>query len=480
MGNRNAVAFIAGLGSGILGGIEKNKQEDRQKKLDARSDQEFDWKKGEQEQKERARKAVADAAQPVTVNENAATLDVSGKPVLYEDADVAGSDQRQAERMGQTGTTLQPAIAAGGIQYDNKAAAQAAASAANTPEAVTSRQADALAGIDPERAAALRASARQGEAADLSIKQSKDQMARDKMFRDTATLVARGGWQAIPKVYENYNDGNTAQVIEDGKGGATVVAVDKDGKEVGRKQFGDLQQFILGVLPQLDPKLWVTQSTHAADRAQDSDHRSAVLAETSRHNQAVEKTQGELAAAKIEAATARAEAARVKAAAAGQPVAITAKELEDASKTIATRMTEIYQPKEGMTPEERDGLGKQRDKAASEAHGIYRINNTAGNLVDTGTAIYAARLAADPAHLMQRTAQDGKTYPGVVVNGQFVVTGPPLMKKEQPKPAPPPTVPVKPAASVAASRGLPGSLSAVPGVQDASLRVQRGTDLMVR
>ena len=101
-------------------------------------------------------------------------------------------------------------------------------------------------------------------------------------------------------------------------------------------------------------------------------------------------------------------------------------------------------------------------------------------MIDTGTAIYAARLAADPKSLMQRAADDGKVYPGVMVNGQFVVTGPPLMKKDPPKSAAAPAAPAPAKPLPAAARPLPTSLDAVPGAKDTSQRVARGTDLMVR
>lgn len=469
----NAAAFFAGLGEGFLDGKDKQKKDARQKKLDDQADAEFQARQEDRQADKSKRRAVAAAGATVDVEQGAGGMT---KPATMDNRDVGQPDTAAMPNAG-----LLPGAVVQGKNYADPAQAQAAAAAANQPDARATRIAAAMYGAgDAAGGIQMEAAARQGKAADLQIKQAEEAAARDKMFRETASLVARGGWAAIPKVYDQYNDGNSAQVVEDGKGGATVVAMDKDGKEVGRKQFASLDQFMLGVLPQLDPKLWVTENARAGERAADAAHKTAVLDETKRSNQANEAIKGDVAAAKIDAATARAEASRAKAAAAGTPVGVTAKELEDASKTISTRMTEIYQPKEGMTPEERDGLGKQRDKAASEAQGIYRLNNTGGNVIDTGTAIYAARLAADPKSLMQRAADDGKMYPGVMVNGQFVVTGPPLMKKDPPKSAAAPAAPAPAKPLPAAARPLPTSVDAVPGAKDTSQRVARGTDLMVR
>lgn len=471
--SKNAIAFLAGLGSGYLKQSQLQDEQARQDEDRRMKREKHDADMQEVADRRRKDKALADAGATVAVNEDAATLDTSGKTTVYDNADVAGSDYRQARQMQeQTGAPVtaeapKKVFAAAGLPYDTKAGAQAAADTANAPEARRARQIAALDGIGkPLEAQQLQSAVTTNKAQAMQLSQAEEGAARDKMFRETATLIARGGWGSIPELYKRYDDGKDAKVIEDGKGGATVIQIDADGKELGKVVFPDLQQFMISQLPRLDPKLWLSETDKAAGRA-----------ETARHNRATEKNAADKTAASIEIAAARLDAATARraaqAAANADPGKVTAKDLEDANKVITARFTEIFQPKEGMGPEERAGLGAQRDKAASEAHGIWRINNTSGNVIDTGTAVNAARLAADPKALLQRQATDGNTYPGVMVNGQFVVTGPPLMKK----PAKPPAAAAAPAPKPLpiAAAGLPRTLGAVPGAADENVqRLQAG------
>ena len=157
----SAIAFLAGLGTGYLNQTEKEKERERQAKLDQITFDKAD-RDTEQYKKDKADKAnLAAAFKPATVNEQAATLDTSGKPVLYENADVAQSDFRQARRMAENGTpdaapaTINaptPSFAAAGIPYTDKASAQAGADAYNKPEAQNQRVITALGGVDPIKA----------------------------------------------------------------------------------------------------------------------------------------------------------------------------------------------------------------------------------------------------------------------------------------------------------------------------------------
>ena len=79
----NAAAFFAGLGEGFLDGKDKQKKDARQKKLDDQADAEFEARQKDRALVEKERQAVAEAGVPLAVNENAATLDASGKPVQW-------------------------------------------------------------------------------------------------------------------------------------------------------------------------------------------------------------------------------------------------------------------------------------------------------------------------------------------------------------------------------------------------------------
>jgi hypothetical protein len=278
MSKRNVVAFMAGLGSGYLRAKDNEDEKARRDKADARAQGLYDLTMDAERRRKADDEAVRVAGRDVVVNDNAATLGISGKPVVYEDAGVAGSDFRQArnmaERTGADPTAIAaptPVYAANGIAFDNKPAAQAAANSANSPEAQNARIAQAYRATGRQgEALRMQASAKQLEAADLSIKQLKDAKARDDAFRDVVTKFKAGGWAAVPKIYEGYDDGNTATVVEDGKGGATIVAIGKDGKEVGRQTFASPMDFITGAVARLDPKLYVgmEEKRSEADRAQ--------------------------------------------------------------------------------------------------------------------------------------------------------------------------------------------------------------------
>jgi hypothetical protein len=395
---KNAVAFFAGLGSGYLQQKDRDEERARRDKRDAREQEQHDATMAAHRKGQAADAAVVGASRPMVAGAGGMS-----KPDTMDNRDV--------------GLPENAALPNGGL---------ADSATANTPQAVRGRQVAALQGIDPERADRLQLSGKQAELTDLQLKDKKDTLTREDAFREATKLIATGGWSAVPQVYARYEDGFTAQVQEDGKGGATITRLNKDGKPVGSKTFGDLQEFILGQVAHIDPKLWVSETRLAAQAKADQANKDRDFGQRKTEfetNKDLQRQQLGISAGHLQIAR---DADKRAAASAG---VVTAKDLEDASKTIATRMTEIYQPKDGMTPQERDVLGKQRDKAATEAHGIYRINNLAGNVVDTNTAIWAARLAADPKNLMQRTASDGRSFPGVMVNGNFVVTGPALIAK---------------------------------------------------
>lgn len=150
MGKGAAGAFVTGLLQGGLAGYRYNKdQEDKDEERQIRlADQqmrreEADRRKEEADRVKGDRVALQNAAAPVTVNDQAATLSLGGgqQPVLHEDAALAAADARQARgTMGMPDVQApQPAVTAGGKQYGSRDEAQAVAAAANTPEARAER-----------------------------------------------------------------------------------------------------------------------------------------------------------------------------------------------------------------------------------------------------------------------------------------------------------------------------------------------------
>jgi hypothetical protein len=340
----NALAFVAGLGTGYLSSKEREKDRARQEKKDAQDQELHDARMHEINKTKKRDEALAKAYQETTVNEGAVTLDISGKPVVYESADVAGSDYRQARALQDRAPMDTPAaqasvapvvptgqiqangaavpapalippvaaaptpiappkatFAAGGIAYGDKASAQSAATAANAPDAQNKRAAQALRAMgDPAAAAALEATGRQAKLADIQLSQAEKQQVHEAAFREVTEAFARQGWNALPKIYENYNDGKTAKVAEDGKGGAIVTTYNDKGEQVGQKAFKDEMDFITGAVAKLDPKIWVTMKAQQVkdDRAQGNWEATHALAvdgknEARRHNLATEGLAGQ-------------------------------------------------------------------------------------------------------------------------------------------------------------------------------------------
>ncbi len=75
-------------------------------------------------------------------------------------------------------------------------------------------------------------------------------------LREVYGLLLKGGWACVPKAYERYQDGNTATVKEDGKGGAVVTVIGADGKPAGEHKFGSLLEFGERIFEGFDPDLW--------------------------------------------------------------------------------------------------------------------------------------------------------------------------------------------------------------------------------
>lgn len=112
--------------------------------------------------------------------------------------------------------------------------------------------------------------ARTSKDAERNSQLAQEQAQREGAFREVVGKFTQGKWAAIPEIYKGYNDGHSATVKEDGKGGATVQLFDGDGKPVGQQHFKNELEFITGAIAKMDPKLWVSkvESQESAAQAQ--------------------------------------------------------------------------------------------------------------------------------------------------------------------------------------------------------------------
>lgn len=281
-----AIALLAGAG---IGGYRKMKQDEkdeaRQKTQDDRADQKFQWEAQDRARQESERQALANAAKPVAMEMGAGGMT---KPDYMDNADVGLAGPGGTADL-PNGGLIEGGYKVQGKGYADQGAAQAEVDKQNTPEARVNRRVMALEGLgryeDADRA---RLGQIQLEGAGVNLRSGKLALetaeaaaSHDKMFREVVGQFHKGGWQAIPGIYDNYKDGFTANVQEDGKGGATITRYDADGKPAGQQAFASPMEFITSQLARLDPKLWVTTTQHAEDakRAQGNADRTHKLRE---------------------------------------------------------------------------------------------------------------------------------------------------------------------------------------------------------
>lgn len=429
MSSRGLAAFVAGLGTGYFQGEDKKKQEARQKRLDDQADElhgarmaELNDNATDRRQARADRDAIREAAAVRSVE--------TPNDVLNDD------DGNAMPAVGQFRT--------GGQRFETRDAAQSAADAANTPEARSKRVIAAMEGTGNVlgatqlRGAQAQVTEAEQKVADRALQRSISSLQTPEAIADFITRSPADGMDGKLKVQAVKSpDGKTFQFVSIGEDGTQkpagpVFANDAMGLEKARQTLAGY------TTPETRMAHYRWEQEQARATARDE--------ETSRHNKAMEKNTAEANAARADAAASRLALARMQSEQGTGRV--TAKDVQDASNNINSRVTEIFQPKEGMTTDERKALGAQRDKAASQALGIWKTNNLAGIVTDTGTAIMAATLAADSKNLMQRQASDGNTYPGVIVNGQFVITGGPL-QPASPAAAPAAAPPAGPGARAA-------------------------------
>lgn len=259
--SKNAIAFLAGLGSGYMTAgkdKEKQKRDDEDRALRNKASQ---LQIDQAEQTITDRRTIAQAGAPIAMVEGAGGM---VKPATMDNRDVGLPENAALPNQG----LQEGGYSVGGKAFTDPAAAQAELATQNAPEARTQRVLAAQYGIDPMKAIGMQRDMTQGKLADAQLRSVEDAQKHDAAFREVSENFMRQGWSSVPKIYENYNDGNSAKVVEDGKGGAVVSILNKDGQPVGQKAFANEMEFITGQIAKLDPKLWVSMKEKQADKAQ--------------------------------------------------------------------------------------------------------------------------------------------------------------------------------------------------------------------
>jgi hypothetical protein len=161
MGKGLGASFLSGVLVGTDRGLQRNREQERQDKIDAREQERYDAEKRDRDQRYADSIALRNAASPVEVSNGATVTGISSAPTTYDNADVASSDVRQARMLNTGGSPMQEgqdpsqfslsspvsstlASVVNGKAYSNPGDATAAAASLNTPEAMAGRVATAL------------------------------------------------------------------------------------------------------------------------------------------------------------------------------------------------------------------------------------------------------------------------------------------------------------------------------------------------
>ncbi|MCY1165190.1 hypothetical protein D9M73_50900 [compost metagenome] len=207
-----AVAFLAGFGTGMLDQTRRDEEKARQAKLDKITFDRADREAKTADREDRKQREIEAANADTTVTPGAAVtgLSTDGNAAQYTDADVAGSDLRQARQMAeQTGapapvTSVAPKFAANGINFDTQAQAGAAAKAANDPNAKAARSAAVIAKYDPVAGQQMRLANTQVNAA--------EQKEADQKWNQDLWGAMQAGHEGMAQLVSKSNGGSMAGV----------------------------------------------------------------------------------------------------------------------------------------------------------------------------------------------------------------------------------------------------------------------------
>lgn len=446
--SQGMVAFLAGLGGGLLQAQDKRRKQALEDEDRAERKEDRAYLKGERDRTIAIRNRLGDAAAPVTMES------VMTKPDTADNRDVGtpGTDlvDTGAKRVGQQ--TFAP---------DQQEQAQAALAEANKPGAATLRMADVLARSgDPVAAQNLRAGARQEKLGELQLDEAQ-RAALNRQY-DEALNAAVNSWADLPSfVNDAKHDGQggnlkiQTQPTADGKK-MQILKLNADGSTTPTSL-----SFSNDATGLMQAKAFISKGLSASDKLQHLhqqatiDRADAAQQETVRHNKEVERITG------MRAATAAAGAA--------QPAPIWDKGADDFLKS---RYTVKDPDTQAVTV---DGAGMQFAKTV--ALGVSRSNggDTTTALgkafeVDQRIQARARELTKDrPKEFAKEVASLRAKYMTAVTGGGAASKDDPLAEDAPPKLPPPPATPPQPGVL---DRVRSAAGRAINGMQAAGARYQ--------
>ena len=343
----NALAFVAGLGSGYMNAKNKARDQERQDRIEAeeredrllqRSQQTelHDTRMREYRREDDLRKGLADAAKPGVLMQNAPVLtNAGGQQVVYgspETAEFAGHDAIMARRAAEA-PNAPDAVAPvglggavtlnGNVQPDLQTAQKGLASYDDAKSILARQQAAYNTAGMPDKAMGLKTAQLNLDDSEMDNQRKVLDFVSAKANRAFEERVrANGGdvFKTVADVYTETNVGGLAGVkvlpvqSEDGKT-ISLSAISPDGSQrviktypSGQAGMAMAMQDQLSVPPEIKAQ-WLHESAKIEEdkkrRTEDVDHRNRQLDATVRHQAAMEKNASDRTASSIEIANLR-------------------------------------------------------------------------------------------------------------------------------------------------------------------------------
>lgn len=429
-----AVAFLAGMGAGYLDSEKRQQDKARQDARDKREQDEFDAKMADRKQADADKQALRDAAAPV-----AADAAPVAPPIGSMDAPRAPEDQ---------------GIRVAGKTYTDKASADAAVAAANTPGAQRKRiSAALLAQGKVVEADQLATNELTNKANQIKVDQAQRDEANQAFDSGIRKALQSGGWDGLAQfMSESKADGNDgatqfqATRTPDGKVQMVRVNVDGTTSPIGpAHEDSDMGRATAGLMlsravPEADKLKHLVELKRADDAAKHQDGALKVAQQQADTQEQYRKDQAEnmRELRRLEGLRLNLERARIDAAKAGKqdaPLQVTLKDRRDFESDLNATIKDLYPVKDGADRAERDAMAAQADAHRALATSLFTNNAQVGIPLTAGIVSQAINLARDRKNV--RIAQvNGVPHEGVMVNGTFVLTSGALQPKPQQAAAP--------------------------------------------
>jgi hypothetical protein len=419
-----AVAFLAGMGTGFLNAREKTADRERQKKIDDRAEEEYQFRIGERNQSKADKEA----------------LRVAGSDVKVQEVPGLALDERDMDAMPPVvdATTPPTTYKAGAASFAERGLADTEASKQNTPAAKRERTAATMASQGNMLGAdQLRTSGVQGEAAQIAIDNAKRDQAT-QLFDDGLRKATAKGPEALAQfMSESSADGQGGAMkfksvpSPDGKSWQ-MHAVGEDGtlKPMGGRFANDetgytTAAFMLsrGVKP--EAKLAHSLALDEAKRRQNHDDKSLSIAQQNADtNERFRRDQA--AQQKLNAAHSQRIAAGKTTE--GGAITVSLKDMRDFEGDLSGYIKDQFPMNEAVDAKERGTIQAAATSMKSLGTSIFLSNASVGIPLTAGSVMQAMELASNRQNV--RIADvSGVPHEAVVVNGQTVLVSGPMQAK---------------------------------------------------